>query len=151
MKQKKIFFLIISIVVIVLGFVFMGQQMSAQQTLSNSYDLEEGILNGEVIQDGTQIHNLSRLEKFYQNMNRKIDDSIVVVIYHSATQSELYELIYTQDQLKVYTDIKTDDLGRKEYKIKMYTGIKKILKNNQVIYKLVNEKGERQFLSYNLK
>lgn len=45
----------------------------------------------------------------------------------------------------------TEDVqGRKEYKIKLYTSMKKILKKNQVIYKLVNDQEERSFLSYNL-
>ncbi len=43
-----------------------------------------------------------------------------------------------------------DGQGRKEYKVKVYDSIKKIYKDNQVTYILVNDKEERSFLSYNL-
>lgn len=72
-------------------------------------------------------------------------------IVHSQHNIDLYELIFENNQLKLYYDIAQDEQGRKEYKIKIYQSIKKILKGNQVIYKLVNENEERPFLAYNLK
>ena len=41
--------------------------------------------------------------------------------------------------------------GRKEYKVKVYDSMKKIYKQDQVTYILINGQEERSFLSYNLK
>ena len=54
-------------------------------------------------------------------------------------------------KLKLYYDIIEDGQGRKEYKVKLYDSIKKIYKNDQVTYLLVNDQEERVFLSYNMK
>lgn len=143
----------ISVCVILGGFLwfFVNGEFDSSAVTITAYSVEEGAEAGDIIQQGDEITNLPRLEEFYKNIRRETDDQITIAIISSQNKIELYELIFTNNQLKLYYDIAQDEQGRKEYKIKIYQSIKKILKGNQVVYKLVNENEERPFLSYNLK
>ena len=117
----------------------------------DTYDIVQGEADGDVIQADSKIINISRLEKFYKNTLRKNDDHIIVAIPQSNNKYDIYELDFSNGKLKLYYDVIEDGQGRKEYKVKVYESIKKIYKNDQVTYILVNGQEERSFLSYKLK
>lgn len=141
----------LSIILVGLGWFFINGEFDSSAVTVSSYDIEAGTEALNVIQQGDKIINLARLEEFYKNIRREIDDELTIAIVNSGQSTDLYELIFANNQLKLYYDITQDEQGRKEYKIKIYQSIKKILKGNEVVYKLVNENEERPFLSYNLK
>lgn len=141
----------LSIILVGLGWFFINGEFDSSAVTVSSYDIEAGTEALNVIQQGDKIINLARLEEFYKNIRREIDDELTIAIVNSEHSTDLYELIFANNQLKLYYDITQDEQGRKEYKIKIYQSIKKILKGNEVVYKLVNENEERPFLSYNLK
>ena len=151
MAKKIIMGICISIILAGFSWFFINGEFDSSAITGSSYDIVVGTEAGDVIQQGDTIINLARLEEFYKNIRREIDDEMTIAIVHSQHNIDLYELIFENNQLKLYYDIAQDEQGRKEYKIKIYQSIKKILKGNQVIYKLVNENEERPFLAYNLK
>lgn len=151
MAKKIIMGITLSIILVGLGWFFINGEFDSSAVTVSSYDIEAGTEALNVIQQGDKIINLARLEEFYKNIRREIDDELTIAIVNSEHSTDLYELIFANNQLKLYYDITQDEQGRKEYKIKIYQSIKKILKGNEVVYKLVNENEERPFLSYNLK
>lgn len=151
MKKKKVIFLILIVLMGTVGCFFVQGQIDSLATTSSSENIEELIASGDVVQQKNEIFNLMTLERFYKNVKNEVEDQIKVAIVQSNQKVDLYELTYANGQIKLYYDVTEDEQGRKEYKIKVYQSIKKILKQNQVIYKLVNEQEERSFLSYNLK
>lgn len=149
---KKILMGVSSIIILGgLAWFFVNGEFDSSAVTVNSYNVEEGAAAGDIIQQSGQIINLVRLEEFYKNVKWQIEDEVTIAIVNSQNNIALYNVIFANDQLKLYYDISQDEQGRKEYKIKTYTSIKKILKGNEVIYKLINENEERPFLSYNLK
>lgn len=144
--KKKIIWLSVGLSLMLFGCFFVVSDFR----LSASYSIEEGTEAGDIIQKDNEIINLYRFEAFYKNTRREIEDHVKIAIINHSNDIDFYELVYTNNQLKVYYDISQDEQGRREYKIKIYNSLKKILKGNQVIYKLVNENEEREFLSYNL-
>lgn len=148
--KKKVLGICISLSLIGFACFLVISDFNLSASTLKAYSIEEGIAAGDVIQQENEMINLFRFEDFYKNIRRGIEDSVTIAIVNHTNDINLYELIYTNNQLKVYYDISQDEQGRKEYKIKIYHSLKKILKGNQVIYKLVNENEEREFLSYNL-
>lgn len=142
--------IIILAVFAVIGGGFLIGGASLQASAHDSYNMVEGEKEGHIIQTDTEIINIFRLETFYKNFNRRNDDHIIIAIPQSGSKYELYELVFSNEKLKLYYDVIEDGQGRKEYKVKVYDSIKKIYKDNQVTYILVNDKEERSFLSYNL-
>lgn len=147
MKKTSIIILV-AFVVIGGGFLIGGANLQA--SAQDSYNIVDGEKEGHVIQTDTEIMNIFRLETFYKNFNSKSDDHIMIAIPELGSKYDLYELVFSNNKLKLYYDIIKDDQGRKEYKVKVYDTIKKIYKDDQVTYILVNDKEERPFLSYNL-
>jgi len=142
--------IIILVVFAVIGGGFLIGGANLQASAHNSYNIVDGEKEGHVIQTNTEIINILRLETFYKNFNRKNDDHIIIAIPQSGSKYELHELVFSNGKLKLYYDVIEDGQGRKEYKVKVYNSIKKIYKDDQVTYILVNDKEERSFLSYNL-
>lgn len=142
--------IIILVVFAVIGGGFLIGGANLQASAKDSYNIVEGEKEGHVIQTDTEIMNIFRLETFYKNFNRKNDDHIMIAIPELGSKYDLYELVFSNNKLKLYYDVIEDDQGRKEYKVKVYDTIKKIYKDDQVTYILVNDKEERPFLSYNL-
>ena len=143
-------FLVLIVLTGVVGSFFVQGQINSLATTDSSENVEELIESGYVVQQKNEIINLMTLEQFYKNIKNEVEDQIKVAIVQSKQKVDLYELTYANGQIKLYYDVTEDEQGRKEYKIKLYQSIKKILKQNQVVYKLVNEQEERSFLSYNL-
>lgn len=150
MKKKGI--MIITLITLMGGaaWFFLQGPIDSLATTTSAYNIEEGVAAGDVVQQNNEVLNLMRLEQFYKNVRSEIEDTITIAIVNANQKVDLYELKYVNGQLKLYYDVTEDVQGRKEYKIKLYTSMKKILKKNQVIYKLVNDQEERSFLSYNL-
>ena len=150
--MKKISISLVAFVFFVLvgGYVCkanLNLQVSAQGT----YDMVQGEVDGHVIQTEQEIINLASLEGFYKNVKREVDDQVIVAIPQGNQKYNIYELVIEDGKLKLYYDIIEDGQGRIEYKVKLYDSIKKIYKNDQVTYLLVNDQEERVFLSYNMK
>lgn len=150
MKRKIMIFLILIVLTGVVGCFFVQGQINSLATTGSSENVEELIASGYVVQQKNEIFNLMTLEQFYKNIKNEVENQIKVAIVKANHQVDLYELTYSNGQIKLYYDVTEDEQGRKDYKIKLYQSIKKILKQNQVVYKLVNEQEERSFLSYNL-
>lgn len=150
MKKKLMIFLVLIALMGAVGCFFVQGQINSLATTGSSENMEELIASGYVVQQKNDIFNLMTLEQFYKNIKNEVEDQIKVAIVQSNHKVDLYELTYANGQIKLYYDVTEDEQGRKEYKIRVYQSIKKILKQNQVVYKLVNEQEERSFLSYNL-
>ena len=150
MKKTSISFGVLIVLVVLSGYFIWGD-FNLQVNAHDTYDVMQGETDGDVIQAETKIINLSRLEQFYKQVKRNNDDHITVAIPQSSQKYELYELHVSNGKLKLYYDIIEDGQGRKEYKVKVYDSMKKIYKQDQVTYILINGKEERSFLSYNLK
>ncbi|MGL4337661.1 MAG: DUF4362 domain-containing protein [Turicibacter sp.] len=151
MKRKILVAVVVCLAVVSIGFYYIKENKSSFVVTYSDYDIEAGITNGDVIQQGKTITNLYALEAFYKNVRSDTEDHLNIAVVNESGQTELFELEYVNNQIKLYSEIQIDSSGRKQYKIKLYDSIKKILKNDQVIYKLVNDYEERKFLSYNLK
>lgn len=150
MKKISISLSIVVVLVLIGGYFFKGD-LNLQVMAHDTYDVVQGEADGDVIQGDSEIINISRLEQFYKNALREKDDHIIVAIPQSNNKYDIYELDFSNGKLKLYYDVIDDGQGRKEYKVKVYESIKKIYKNDQVTYILVNGQEERSFLSYKLK
>lgn len=148
--MKKII-MVVTILCIIGGSLFVAKwKMNAIPTEAIQYDISIGEQEGDIIQKDDEIINLYQLEAFYKNVRNNTDDQINIVVLRSNNKIEQFELEYKDSQLKLYSDIEVDQQGRKQYKVKLYKSIKKVLKNDQVVYKLVNDYEEKTFLSYKL-
>lgn len=150
MKKTSISLVILVVLVLVGGYVFKGN-LNLQVSAHDTYDIMQGEIDGHVIQTDEKIVNLSYLERFYKNVKRQIDDHVIVAVPQANQKYDVYELVIADGKLKLYYDVVEEGQGRKEYKVKLYDSIKKIYKNDQVTYILVNDQEERVFLSYNMK
>ena len=113
-------------------------------------EIERALKEGYIIQRGEEVINLMRFQEFFENVNQGIDDSISIMVNPSVRHTEKYELHFQEGVLLLYYDIGQNSQGRKQYRIKRYDSMTRLLRRNQVEFVLVNGNSETSFLSYTL-
>jgi len=147
LKNKLIF---TTLTVILLGFGSFFASNSFYSSANEVYDFDEAVEQGYVIQHQDQILNLILLQRFFENVERGIEDSIYVVSNPATRDHEEYELHFQDGVILFYYDIVQNEQGHKEYRIKQYDSLIRVLKGNNIQFYLVSENQETSFLWYSL-
>ncbi len=100
----------------------------------------------DVVNTHGQIKNLGLLEKFIADVSLNKDSEVRVVNYTDEGDPIIHDLIYSNGQLTSIKDTREDEFGDQLVKEDVCDSIKKLDKNNQIIYQLEGCKGKQDVI-----
>lgn len=140
-----------SVLLLTIGtWFFTATPVTTQANELVQLDVAQALRAGFVIVEGGQIQNILRLYEFSENVQNGIDSSLTILENPGTPRVNALELHFEEGSLRLLYDIQIMPGGRKEFRVREYDYITRILRNGNVEYILVGANSQDTLLTFTL-